>query len=137
MKLKLVRDRFTEKSTEGNLYIDGQFECYTLEDKDRKIEDAGCSAKVYGETCIPRGTYYVTIDWSPHFNRNMPHVNDVPCFEGIRIHVGNRPEDTEGCILVGTKEDDDFIEHSADAFKAFVGKLTLGLKDGPVTLEVS
>jgi hypothetical protein len=137
MKLTLKRHTFDDISTLGDWLIDDIFECHTLEDKDRHLETAGCSAKVLKETCIPRGTYEVTIDWSPHFGRNMPHVNNVLCFEGIRIHTGNRPEDTEGCILLGTQEGKDFIYHSADAWNAFVVKLQAGLKEGKVWLTVT
>jgi hypothetical protein len=136
MELKLERHTFTDRSTLGDLSIDGEFECHTLEDTDRKIEDNGCSAKVYGETCIPRGNYTIDITYSPHFGKAMPLIENVPCFEGIRIHIGNRPEDTEGCVLLGTKEDDDFIEHSRDAFNAFLTKLQDGLKEGEVTIEI-
>ena len=31
----------------------------------------------------------------------MPHILDVPYFEGIRIHCGNSDEDSLGCIIVG------------------------------------
>ena len=136
MKLRIIREIFTEHSTIGSLFIDDTFECYTLEDKDRRLEDAGCSAKVPKETCIPRGMYKVVIDYSPHFGKDMPHILDVPYFDGIRIHVGNRPEDTEGCVLLGNQEGDDFISHSLDAFGGFLSDLQNGLAQGDVTLEI-
>lgn len=139
MKLKLVRnpDESYGKATIGEFYIDGVLFCHSLEDADRCLETAGCAAKVYGETCIPRGTYKVIMDWSQHFQANMPHVINVPCFDGIRIHVGNRPEDTEGCILLGMKiESKEFISHSQDAFNAFRARLLDGLNEGNVTLEI-
>jgi hypothetical protein len=136
MKIKLVREVFTEKSTEGTLYIDGVKECYVLEDKDRKLEASVCPTKVYGETCIPRGNYQVIIDYSQHFKKEMPHLLNVPCFEGIRIHVGNRPEDTEGCLLLGAYEGSDIIYNSKVTFDAFLAKLVAGLTQGEVWLEV-
>jgi hypothetical protein len=136
MKLQIIREIFTEKSTIGRMFVDDAELCYTLEDKDRRLEESGCSAKVYGQTCIPRGTYKVVIDYSNHFGKNMPHILDVNCFDGVRIHVGNRPEDSEGCILLGKQEETDFISHSADAFGVFMSTLQSGLAHGEVTLEI-
>ena len=57
--------------------------------------------KVYGETCIPYGTYKVELSYSPKFKRELPLLLNVPAFEGIRIHKGNDRSHTSGCILVG------------------------------------
>ena len=98
MKLRLVRQSL-ENVTLGDLYIDGVWQCHTLEDVDRRLEE-GC-AKIRGQTAIPLGLYRVTIDFSQRFQRPMLHVLDVCGFDGIRVHAGNGTCDTEGCILVG------------------------------------
>ena len=51
--------------------------------------------------CIPAGTYQVRVSWSPRFQCLLPEIINVPGRTGIRIHAGNYPKDTTGCILVG------------------------------------
>ena len=116
MKLLLKRLHKTENSTIGELYIDGVFECYTLEDKERNV-------KIKGETAIPKGTYKVGISMSTRFKRLLPILFSVPNFEGVRIHSGNSKSDTEGCILVGTSRSIDKISNSRVAFNKLFPKL--------------
>ena len=122
MKLRIIRDKFTDKSTIGKLYVDSPYVfCNTLEDVDRRLENGG--EKVYGQTCIPRGTYDVVIDYSSRFKKRMPHVLNVPQFDGIRIHPGNTDRDTEGCILVGVTRGDDFIGDSRLAYNELMAAM--------------
>lgn len=94
MELRLQREPSIEGCTIGRLYVDGMFECWTLEDVVRPV-------KIAGQTAIPAGHYTVTMTKSRRFQRVLPLVNAVPGFEGIRMHAGNTAADTEGCILVG------------------------------------
>jgi hypothetical protein len=73
--------------------------CDTLEDKFRgnNLKDK----KVYGETCIPEGTYRIVMTYSPKFNKELPQILNVPFFTDIYFHSGNIPEHSEGCILCG------------------------------------
>lgn len=103
MKLTLKRVALKEHYTIGKLYIDGKYFCDTLEDTVRDLKPDG-SGKVYGETAIPAGTYSIEFKMSPHFKKSMPYLVDVPFFEGIMIHPGNKPIDTLGCILVGVND---------------------------------
>lgn len=119
MKLTLKRETFTMNSTRGSLWVDGAFECYTLEDF---VRSTG-APKVYGKTAIPFGTYEVRITHSPRFGVDMPLLLDVPGFQGVRIHPGNSAEDTEGCILVGKTYGPDRVGESRDAYRELFKKL--------------
>ena len=121
MNLYQIRDVFTENSTTSKLFIENEEECFILEDQDRKLEAGG--KKVYGRTAIPRGRYKIEMDWSPKYGRDMPHILDVPQFEGIRIHPGNRSEDTEGCLIPGQERVEDYVRNSKPAFDALLTKL--------------
>lgn len=105
MKLTLKRIFLGETYTIGKLYIDGVYQCDTLEDKvidvDKSGKFDGQEKKVYGESAIPYGKYDVIITLSPRFRRWLPELKNVPHFENIRIHSGNTVEDTHGCILIG------------------------------------
>ena len=64
---------------------------------------------------IPAGTYPLDLTWSWKFKKNMPEVQDVPERTGIRIHMGTKPEHSEGCILV------DYM--TLEAVKAFINRI--------------
>jgi len=106
MIVTLRRIAFKETYTIGKLYVDGNYFCDAVEDKDRGLDDSMTvdeikKKKVYGETAIPYGTYKVSITYSPKFKKNLPLVEGVKGFEGIRIHSGNTAKDSLGCIIVG------------------------------------
>jgi len=122
MKLKIVREIFTNKSSIGKFFIDDKFFCYTLEDTARPL-----GVKIYGDTCIPAmNNYKVTLSWSPRFQTLMPLVYNMPDlsvqdgesvkFEGIRIHSGNYPRNTLGCVLVGDSIGLDFVGNSRKTY---------------------
>jgi hypothetical protein len=96
MYLQLYRVRFYTTHTIGQLYIDGELFCFTLEDVVRE-------EKIPNETAIPTGTYEVVLETSPKFGPETVTVKNVPGFTGIRIHAGNTADDTEGCIILGYK----------------------------------
>lgn len=80
--------------------------CDTIEDQDRGLDSTMNLTRIkyfkkYGTTAIPIGTYKLKWDYSPKFKRMMPHVCNVPGYEGIRIHAGNTDKDTLGCLLLG------------------------------------
>lgn len=128
MNLTLKRFYFSEECTIGKLLIDeAESRIFTLEPKVREI-------KVYGKTAIPYGLYRVVIDYSQHFNRLLPHLMGVEGFEGVRIHPGNVPSNTEGCILVGKVwNGGDSIGKSIEAFDEL---FTLIQKESKIDLNI-
>jgi hypothetical protein len=121
----LKRTDFTQKSSIGTLSLDGKFICYTLEDRTR----AQGEPKVYGETAMPYGTYRLIVDRSNRFSKlagrdvYLPLFLDTPGFAGCRIHKGNKPEDVEGCVVVGTSKAKDWVSGSKDAFDPLFAQL--------------
>lgn len=100
MIIELIRDDDpSSPHNYGKLFVDKLFFGETLEDEDRYLEQGG--EKEYGNTAIPRGRYRVKLTPSQRFNRIMPEIMDVPCFDGVRIHGGNTDADTLGCPLLG------------------------------------
>ena len=103
MELTLTRTEKTKDYTMGRLEIDGEHFCDTLEPTWRDLGPGRPGHKIVGRTAIPDGRYPVAVTWSPKFKKWLPLLLHVPQFEGIRIHAGNTPDDTEGCILVGLR----------------------------------
>lgn len=125
MKLTLQRLVYTDASTAGQLFVNDEMECWTLElpHKDGKPGSA-----------IPAGTYRVVLGPSPKFLQSndpwvkkyagkIPHIQNIPGRSNILIHWGNYPKDTEGCILVGRVHQPNFVGESRTAFAELHEKL--------------
>ncbi|MEA5425391.1 DUF5675 family protein [Arcicella lustrica] len=128
--MDLVVKRFlkTNKSTIGKLYVDGTFECYTLEDIDRNLSNLMTleqikELKIYGNTAIPRGKYALVVQQSPSNGKRYFYLQNVKGYTGVRIEWGNTQMDTLGCILVGTTYTTDKVNNSVVAYNALVKKM--------------
>ena len=109
MLIKLIRNQPQGKALFGQLYVDGEYFCDTLENTDY---------------AIPAGFYRLRVTFSPRWQVLLPILDGVWGFRkgvassssgqsystspprstkrtGIRIHAGNTIDHTEGCILVG------------------------------------
>ena len=150
MKLDVVRTQFGADATNGMLFVDGVFECFTLEDQVRE------GSKVMKETAIPLGEYEIKYRniggydskyrarYGTDWHNGMLELQDVPNFTYILIHTGNTDEHTAGCLLVGeTQQDldkgkDGFVGGSGDAYKKFYPKVRDALNAGEkVTIRYS
>jgi hypothetical protein len=128
MVVDLIRYNSNEDYTDGIIFIDGVFECYTIEDEKRSV-------KVWGETRIPNGIYNIDLRKEGSFHKrytkkfpelhkgmlcvhnadNWKVVNNGMEFQYILIHIGNTDKNTAGCLLVG---------NTANANKGFIGDST-------------
>ena len=149
MKLDVIRTQFGKDATNGMLFLDGIFECFTLEDEVR------LDKKVMSETAIPLGEYEIKLRTEGGFHskytarygdmhKGMLWLQDVPDFKWILIHVGNTDESTAGCLLLGeTQQDldkgkDGFIGGSGDAYKKMYPKVAEAILSGEkVTIQYS
>jgi len=124
--IQVIRGPHSAESTPGQMIVDNEFECFTLEDTYRK-------KKIKHETRIPAGKYKAQLHprsrFQPKYQRvfgakhkGMILLRDVPEFTGILIHMGNRSVDTSGCILVGEEQNvrSDEIYRSKDAYRRVI-----------------
>jgi hypothetical protein len=145
--MQLLLERFIHGTEEtiGRLFIDGQQVCFTLEDQHR-------TQKVKGDTRIPAGTYVIKLRKEgthhlqyakkfPGMHLGMLHLQNVPNFQYILIHIGNTDKDTEGCILLGSayhsKDGRHTITESTVAYNKVYPVVAAALQKGlPVTIEI-
>ena len=141
MQITINRAPSVAGATIGKLSIDGTFACYTLEDQIREVlGQPVASWKVYGKTAIPAGSYRITLETSNRFGPNTLTVNKVPGFEGVRIHAGNTPADTDGCPLLGMRATESSLIGGTSVPAVFLvkGEVQRAIARGElVTLEIN
>ena len=142
MDIKVTRFVSDNDATLSLVSIDGEFQCFGLEDEFRLN-------KIHGETRIPAGKYKVGIrdvggfhgrylDRFPLFHKGMLQVLDVPGFDYILIHIGNTDEDTAGCLLVGAgcnSVGEMTISSSSVAYSALYKKVCISAREGNLSIE--
>ena len=118
VNLLIIRNTFSEVSTIGNLYLDGEWLCDTLENpwlnNQRNI------------SCIPEGEYKVRLRTARESaTKDYLHllVQDVPDRSLVLFHTGNTAKDTRGCILVGIGSEQDFVKNSRLAMELLVKEI--------------
>ena len=118
INLLLIRDTFSKKSTIGELFLNGERICDTLEnpwqDNQRNI------------SCIPEGVYPVRLRLPRESaSRDYLHllVQEVPNRDWILFHRGNTAKDTSGCILVGLGTEQDVVHNSVLAMDLLIKEI--------------
>ena len=105
MYIQLIRNKPQGNAITGRLVVDGRWFCNTLERVGYQI---------------PALCYHVAVTQSPKFKRLLPLVQNVPrtgdkakgdkaMRQGIRFHVGSKPEHSTGCILVPDREIEELL----------------------------
>ena len=118
INLLLIRDTFSKKSTIGELFLNGERICDTLEnpwvDNQRNI------------SCIPEGVYPVRLRLPRESaTRDYLHllVQEVPNRDFILVHRGNFPSQTQGCLLVGLGTEQDVVHNSVLAMDLLIKEI--------------
>jgi len=138
-EIAMQREITTELSTIGRMRV-WSHEVFTLEDPPREH-------KVAGITRIPAGSYELRLNILggmnqryqqrfPNMHEGMIELLEVPMFEWVYIHIGNKPKDTEGCILVGTARSDDYIVSSAAAYKRIYPLIVDAIRSGGCKITI-
>ena len=115
INLLLIRDTFSEISVIGELFLNGERMCDTLEnpwlDNQRNI------------SCIPEGAYDVRLRY-PRESGSKEYLHllvmGVPDRSLVLVHIGNKAKDTKGCILVGLGSQQDFVSNSRLAMELLI-----------------
>ena len=125
INLLILRDTFSDESIIGELFLNGERFCDTLElpfrDNQRSV------------SCIPTGEYKVRLRLPRESaTRDYIHllVQDVPNRDYILFHRGNSAKDTRGCILVGQGSQQDVVHNSTLAMDLLIKEIiNLGGED--------
>lgn len=143
--LKRQKQSSSGEETIGMLYIDGIFQCLILEDQKRDV-------KVKGDTRIPAGRYKILLRKEGRIHQNYAekfgkwhrgtlHLQDVPNFQYILIHIGNTEKDTEGCLLTNTgynEKDGHFVGYgSTAAYQKIYPVIADAIEKNDVFIEIA
>lgn len=135
MEIKLIRKYYQAKYTIGRLYVNNRFFSDCLEPPSLHLTERSALgtiliAKYKGDRAIPTGRYRILITRSRRFGRWLPLLLNVKGFEGIRIHAGNKPEDTQGCILLGFNRRKGYVLDSTRCVLTLVKMMTEAIAKG-------
>lgn len=162
MKTLVERHDHGADYTRSRFFINGQHECYGVEDEKRSV-------KVKGETCVPDGVYNLSLRYSPKFSKSfymnpvdfslitrgdylaaparypeykeheLIWITNVPNFEYVLLHWGNTDDDTDGCYIVGSNlgvvNNQPGVTGSKHAYIKLYPKIYKAIKTEVVTIE--
>ena len=94
LTLTLTRQKKQGNAIHGSIVL--PFAQRMIDDRDR---DLTINTLENADYLIPAGSYPLKRTWSPRFKKELPLIDEVPDREGIRIHMGPKPEHSTGCVL--------------------------------------
>lgn len=146
MKIQVKRTKQGKESTLSEIYVDGEFICYGLEDAVREKKESGVTA-------IPAGAYRLGLNRYggmnsrykrdyPNMHRGMIEIMHIPEFSYVYIHIGNDIGNTSGCLLVGDRyivdNDKDYVlRKSAPAYKRLYALLIQAVSQDEAEIIIS
>ena len=95
LTIQMTRTRKSGNAVFGKMVL--PFSARPVYDRDEK--DLAIDTLENALYIIPAGTYPLRRTYSYKFKKLLPLVDEVPDRSGIRIHRGNKPEHSTGCIL--------------------------------------
>ena len=94
--ITVLRFDYSKNHTKSIIFVNDQFFCFGMEPENK------FNNTIKGQRdLIPEGSYPIKLSKSPKFKRVLPEILNVPNNSGIRIHPGNFPSDTSGCLIMG------------------------------------
>lgn len=133
MKLVVKDSVHQNDALVSKLYINDEFACYVLEDwpegVDHRVPRGGPYKMVFRNEGTVNAIYSQDKDFKS-FHKGMLHIL-VPGRLYILIHCGNSPEDTLGCLLVGSSNNEfGKVEQSRVAYARVYPKIADALSKG-------
>jgi hypothetical protein len=114
MELLLNRQKPTEQSIPGELFVGGDHECWSLENRDLSIPPGRFPVTMYRTPNFAAFKNHLPPEW----DHTVPLLQGVPNRTSIEIHPANVPEQLHGCIAPGETHAADFVGASGIAFMA-------------------
>lgn len=137
MDVLIIRTKFDEKWTQSHMYINDSYICDVIEPFDSGIYNSDkkdtilSMKKKYGKIAIGYGVYSIALQYSSHFKRVLPYLNNVNGFSGIMQHNGNDVSASRGCQILGeVSNKDGYVVNSKNTVDDVVKRYSDAIESG-------
>lgn len=139
MDVRVERYMFSSKWTQSHMFIDGEYICEVIEPFDSCINNTDDIStilslkKKYGKIAIGYGTYTITLQFSPHFKKVLPYINNTNGFVGIMQHNGNDVSSSRGCQICGIiSKTDGYVINSKNTIDSIVKRYSKAIESSDI-----